>query len=393
MQRIMAMRTYKYKIQRHKRNRHIQGDLKILAHVWNHFIALTRRHYRIYGQCEGYKRPSWYRLKRHLTKLKKLQRFQHWKIPYSWSLQEILKRIEFGYQKFLKRDAKRPPKFKKHTKYASQTFDGKQCPFKAHVTIDNQGGCPIARVRINRRWYNFWYSREIQGNVKQVTVKKDGVGDFYVTFTTDNVGLELESKTGNAAGFDMGIKTLLTCSDGTKYESPQFYRNGAKKVKQANRNLSRKVRDSHNREKARLSLARTHRKIERQRMDHHWKLALELVRHFDWLFFEDLNLDSMKRLWGRKVSDIAFGELLQKIKWQATKRMKQVGIINKWQPTTSVCHVCSEKVNLQLRDREWTCHNCTTHHDRDTNAAINVLKVGASTYGVEDVRLPSGSVL
>jgi putative transposase len=101
----------------------------------------------------------------------------------------------------------------------------------------------------------------------------------------------------------------------------------------------------------------------------------------------------MKRLWGKKVSDIAFGELLEKIKWQAQKRVKQVGIIDKWQPTTSVCHVCSERVNLELSDREWTCHSCNTYHDRDLNAAINILKVGASTFGVEDVRLPQGSVL
>ena len=387
------MQTYKYKIQQHKRNRHIQSDLKILAHVWNHFIALSRRHYRIYGHCEGYKRPSYSRLSRHLTKLKKLQRFQHWNTPYSWSVQNVLKRIEFGYKKFFKGDAKRPPKFKGRIKYASQTFDGKQCPFKAHVTIYNQGGCPVARVRINGRWYNFWYSREIQGNVKQVTVKKDSVGDFYVTFTTDFASLEPEPKTGDTAGFDFGLKTLLTCSDGMKYESPQFYRNGAKKIKQASRNLSCKVRGSNNRKKARKHLARTHRKIESERTDHHWKLALELVRKFDWLFFEDLNLNGMKRLWGRKVSDIAFGELLQKIKWQAHKRAKQVGIIGKWEPTTSVCHVCREKVDLELSDREWTCHNCNTHHDRDLNAAINILKVGASTFGVKDIRLPQGSNL
>ena len=206
-------------------------------------------------------------------------------------------------------------------------------------------------------------------------------------------GLEPEPKTGHAAGFDMGIKTLLTCSDGTKYDSQHFYRTGAKNVKRANRNLSKKQRGSHNHEKARLHLARSHRKIERQRTDHHWKLALELVQRFDYLFFEDLNLEGMKRLWGRKVSDIAFGELLEKIKWQAHKRLKRVGIIDRWQPTTSVCHVCSEKVDLELRDRVWTCHVCNTHHDRDINAAMNVFKVGASTFGVEVVRLSQGSVL
>ena len=388
------MRTYKYKIQHHKRNRHIQGDLKILADVWNHFIALTRRHYRRYGQCDGYKRASYNRLSRHLTKLKKLQRFQHWTIPYSWCVQNVLTRIELGYEKFLRGDAKRPPKFRSRVRYSSQTFDGKQCPFKEHITEKNRGGCPIARVRINGRWYNFWYSREIKGAINQVTVKKDRVGDFYVSFTTDYAELEPEPKSGDAAGFDFGVKTLLTCSDRTQYESPQFYRNGAKKVKRANRNLSRKVRGSKNRKKARLHLARIHRKIERQRSDHHWKLALELVRRFDWLFFEDLNLDGMKRLWGRKVSDLAFGELLRKIKWQSIKRVKEVGIIDRWQPTTSVCHVCGfQGVALPLGDREWTCPNCDTRHDRDINAAINILMVGASTFGVEDVRLPSGSVL
>ena len=170
----------------------------------------------------------------------------------------MLKRIDLGYKKFFKRDAKRPPKFKRRMRYASQTFDGKQCPVKEHATAENQGGSPIARVRINGRWYNFWYSREIQGNIKQVTVKKDNVGDFYLSFTTDYTSLEPEPKTGNVlrngrgdnevatdigwraetpanlshfrTGFDMGIKTLLTCSNGRKYESPQFYRDGAKKV-------------------------------------------------------------------------------------------------------------------------------------------------------------------
>ncbi|MDE0009562.1 MAG: transposase [Candidatus Poribacteria bacterium] len=101
----------------------------------------------------------------------------------------------------------------------------------------------------------------------------------------------------------------------------------------------------------------------------------------------------MKRLWGRKVSDIAFGELLEKIRWQAEKRVKEVGIIDRWEPTTSVCHQCSSKVELELRDREWTCSDCNTHHDRDLNAAINVCKVGASTFEVGDVRLALASCL
>ena len=127
-------------------------------------------------------------------------------------------------------------------------------------------------------------------------------------------------------------------------------------MKQAHQNLSGKVRGSHNREKARKHLARTHRKIDRQRTDHHWKLALELVGKFDWLFFEDLNLNGMKRLWGRKVSDLAFGELLEKIKWQAANVSKQsVSLTDGNRRLLSATF--GQRVALELRDRQWTCQS------------------------------------
>ena len=99
----------------------------------------------------------------------------------------------------------------------------------------------------------------------------------------------------------------------------------------------------------------------------------------------------MKRLWGRKVCDIGFYAFLQKVKWQAKKRGKRVECIDQWTPTTSVCHVCDTRVSLELSDREWACKHCKTDHDRDVNAAINILKVGASTFGVEGVRLAIAS--
>ena len=184
---------------------------------------------------------------------------------------------------------------------------------------------------------------------------------------------------------------MLTCSNGKQYQSPHFYTESIDNVRTANRKLSTKQRGSNNRERARHHHARMHRKIQRQREDHHWKLAFELVRRFDVLFFETLNLDGMKRLWGRKVSDIGFYAFLQKLEWQAKKRGKRVEYINQWQPTTSVCHICKMGVSLELRDRTWTCEHCNTHHDRDINAAINILQVGASTFGVENVRLAIAS--
>ena len=383
------MKTYKYKIQSHKRNRHLQSDMRIISQVHNHFIALCRRHYRIYGQCEGYKRATYNRLSRHLTQLKKLTKYAHWRIPCAWAMQECLKRIKLGYINFFEGRAKRPPKFKSWRNYRSMTFNGKQVKIEK---VDKDTGCPVAKIRLARRWYRFWYSREIQGRIKRATAKRDALGDWYITVLTDHEGLEPEPKTGNAAGFDYGNKTFLTCSDGTKYESPEFYKQSAKAIKRANRALSRKVKGSNNRKRASKHYARTHRKIQRQREDHHWKLALEIIRKFDLSFFEDLNLNGMKRLWGRKVSDLAFGEFMLKMHWQAKKRGKRVETIGRWQPTTPICHQCGQRhafIDLDVRD--WFCHSCKISHDRDVNAAINILKVGASTFGGEGVRLAIAS--
>ena len=381
------MRTFKYKLQNHKRNKHLHRDLEIIAHVYNHFVALCRRHYRIYGQCEGYKRLTFSRMAKHLTKLKRLDKFAHWHIPFSWAVQNALKRIERGYINFFEKRAKRPPKFRSRKKYRSMTFDGSQV--KIEPVADAEHGIrrsPVAKICIRRRWYRFWSSRPIEGNIKQVTVKRDTLGDFYLTITTDDEGLTPEPLTGETAGFDFGLKTFLTCSDGTKYESPLFYKRSARKIAKASRALSKKKRGSNNREKAWLNLARAHCKIRCQREDHHWKLALDLVRKFDVCFFEDLNLKGMARLWGKKVLDLAFGDFMLKMRWQAHKRCKHVETIDRWTATTPVCHACGQRsAFIDLKVREWRC-SCGINHDRDINAAINIHKVGTSTFAGEDIR-------
>ncbi len=386
------MRTFKYKLQNHKRNKHLHRDLEIIAHVHNHFVALCRRHYRIYGQCEGYKRLTFSRMSKHLTKLKRLDKFAHWRIPFSWAVQNALKRIERGYINFFENRAKRPPKFRSRKKYRSMTFDGSQV--KIEPFADAEHGIrrsPVAKICIRGRWYRFWYSRPIEGNIKQVTVKRDTLGDFYLTITTDlngslvdrrpiQEGLTPEPLTGETAGFDFGLKTFLTCSDETKYESPLFYKRSARKIAKASRALSKKKRGSNNREKARLNLARAHRKIRCQREDHHFKLALDLVGKFDVCFFEDLNLQGMARLWGKKVLDLAFGDFMLKMRWQAHKRCKDVETIDRWTATTPVCHACGQRsAFIGLKVREWRC-SCGINHDRDINAAINIHKVGTSTF-------------
>ena len=153
-----------------------------------------------------------------------------------------------------------------------------------------------------------------------LTIKRDGVGDVWLIILTDHVERPLNRPTtGNSAGFDFGLKFYLTGSDYNDYESPQFFKRSLNTIKRANLNHSRKVKGSKNRERARLNLARKHRRIANQRQDFHWKLAYDLTDRYDWISLETLNLKGMKRLWGRKVSDLGFSDFVQVYRFKETE--------------------------------------------------------------------------
>ena len=376
------MRNTKDKLFRDKTLRHLHDDLNICGVVRNHFIALCMRYYRRYGKGISYKNMS-----AHLTKLKKLEKYKHWNIPYSWALQNVLKRLSqsFGEMKTLGRGH---PKFKSCKKHKGMTFRGEQVKLEYLLPKQkNERNHPTYRIRLNGRWYRFALHRPIEGRIVRVQVTRDALGDVYITLTEDCREVKPEPKTGQAEGFDFGIKDFLTGSDGKPYTSPMFYKHNAKQLAEAQREHSRKVKGSNNRERSRKQVARIHKKTANQRTDHHWKLAIELCQKFDILFFEDLNLRGMKALWGKQVSDLAFGDFLEKLKHQARKRLRSVLKISRWSPTTKCCSVCNHKnETLTLSDRDWTCPKCHTHLDRDPNAAMNILKEGIASFGLGVVR-------
>ena len=372
------MRNTKHKLFYDRSLNRLHDDMNICGVVRNHFIALSMRYYRRYGKGLSYAKMS-----KHLTKLKKLAKYQHWHIPYSWALQNILKRLaqSFREMRTLKRGH---PQFKSCQKHKGMTFRGEQVSIEKLLDAQNhERNHPTYKIRLNGRWYRFALHREVKGEIKEVHVTRDALGDVYITLTEDYSEVIPDPKTGKAEGFDMGIKDFLTGSDGKRYTSPMFYKHNAKKLAQAQKRYSRKVEGSNNQERERKTIARIHKKTANQRADHHWKLAIALCRQSDILFFEDLNLDGMKRLWGKQVSDVAFGEFLQKLKHQSKKRIRSVLKIGRWSPTTKCCCVCGHKnETLTLADREWTCPMCQTHLDRDPNAAINILKEGVASFGL-----------
>ena len=376
------MRNTKHKLFYDKSLKYLHNDLDICGIVRNHFIALSMRYYRRYGKGLSYSKMS-----AHLTKLKKLEKYQYWNIPYAWSLQNVLKRLSQSFRE-MKTLGRGHPQFKSCKKHKGMTFRGNQIKLEYLLPKQKHARSSATyQIRINGRWYRFSLHRSIEGRITQVQVTRDTLGDMYITFTEECREVKPEPKTGKAEGFDMGIKDFLTGGNGKRYTSPMFYKHNANDLAKEQRRHARKVKGSNNRERSRKTIARIHKKTQNQRTDHHWKLAIDLCRDFDIMFFEDLNLSGMKALFGKQVSDLAFGEFIKKLQHQARKRLKRVQKIDRWKPTTKCCSVCDfHNKEITLSDRVWTCPSCGTHLDRDHNAAINILKEGVASFELGVVR-------
>lgn len=369
------MRAYVFKAYASKRSRKLHRQIDVASHVWNHCIALHKRYYRLFG-----KHLNQFRLMKQVTRLKKLPRYSHWKELGSQAAQDIVQRIEKGYKLFFQNLKKksgrkvRPPSFCKRAKYRS-------------FTLKQAGYCLSGNTLVvGKQQYRFFKSREIEGKIKTLTIKRDALGDIFFVFVTDGEHQVFPAASGKSAGMDFGLKDFLITSDGTRIKSPEPLKMALKQLKRASRNLSGKQKGSNNRKQARVRLARIHKKVADRRKDFHFKLALELSRRYSVIAIEDLNLTGMKALWGRKVSDLGFASFMDILEHQARKTGCNIVKINRWYPSSKTCSVCgSINESLSLRDRIWTCA-CGTTHDRDINAAINIQRVGTSTLGLGDVR-------
>ena len=366
------MKTYKYEFSHQSNLIQIGNLIDDLHSVHIHLLRLQRRYYRIYGGYIPLKR-----ILKHITKLKRTTK-PHWQALPSQMIQDVAIRMDLGYQRFFDNIEDRKlgkttrkvgkPKIKPNHKYKSVTFT------QAGYKIEGN------RLRINslKKSFTFWKHREWTGTIKRVAIKRDNVGDYYLYIVCEDYEpSEKLPLTSNEAGADFGSKTFLTLSDGTKIASPQFYKQGLNAIRSANKALSRKQYLSNGWYRAKRSLSCIHKKIAERRRDWFFKLALRLVRKYDKIVIETLNLEGMKKLWGRKISDIAFGEFSLILQWTCAKYGKTLLKAGRWQATTKPCSDCGyHNENLSLSDRQWICPECGSHHDRDINAAKNILQAG-----------------
>ena len=364
------MKTYCFKLYNAKRNRKLHNQINISGMIYNHCIALHKRFYRLYSKF-----LKLYALQKHLTKIKKLIKYNFYSKISSQAIQDITQRIDRAYRLFFRnlkhKICTSPPSFKKVKKYKSFTL--KQSGYK--FLDDNT-------IIINKQKYHYFKSRNIKGKIKTITIKRDNLGDIYIFVVCKIEANKVLARTGKSVGFDFGLKKFLTASDGKDYIAPQFFKQNSLAIKNANRNLSRKQTGSNHRKQAKLALVRLYKKISNQRKDFHFKLANTICGEYALICIEDLNIKAMQKLWGRKISEYAFSDFIKILEYQAKKIGSVVQKIDRYYPSSQICHICGEKnpETKKLSIREWICPKCHTHHDRDRNAAINIWKVGTSTF-------------
>ena len=370
------MKTLKFKLYKSKKNKHLRRQIDIAGLIYNHCVSLHRRYYKLTG-----KHLKLFVLLKHVTKLKRLPKYSHWNLVDAQAIQDVCERIERGYKLFfgnLKRKVRvSPPGFKKVKKYSSFTL--KQSSWK--LLGSN-------KIRIRGKIYKFSKSRDIPEDIRTVTVKRDNLGDLWLFFVVEEeLDQSNQAMTGDIAGFDFGLKTFLTTSDNDKIESPLYYRAVMAELKVAQQNLARKVKFSGGWRKAKKIVARIHRIVVNKRRDWFFKLAHQLTNRYDYLFFENLNMKGMQRMWGRKIGDLARSEFMSILKYVASTKGKIVHLVDRWFPSSKMCNDCGYTYQkLGLSEREWTCHECGSIHDRDHNAALNICSEGASSLRLGDVR-------
>ena len=365
------MKTYKYPLYDQSNTIRIGNLLDDMWQVHEYFHKWQRQRYQ-----DGLPYVGYAAMCLHVTELKRTTH-PHWKALPSQAIQEELKRIHLAYDRFFKKLGGRP-KIKKRHKFKSFTLKQAGWSLKDNRLILNFRKWDKGKWRHDKVAYTFHKHRDFYGNISRITIKRDNCGDYWLYIITDFVETKPLPTTGKSVGADFGMKdAYLTLSTGEKVQHPQPLKHSLNKLRSLNKALSRKVKGSNGWWRCVRQLARLYRKISNQRKDFHWQLASELCKKFDTIILETLNLDGMKRLWGRKVSDLAFYQFVEILRYKCQKHKREFRQIGQWTATTKPCSNCDfHNKNLSLSDRQWTCPECGSHHDRDINAAINILRAG-----------------
>ena len=243
----------------------------------------------------------------------------------------------------------------------------------------NQEMCSIGLIQLPKMApIKVIIDRPFSGELRSVTISKNKANQYFVSVLVLEE-VELKQNTGRSVGIDLGLKDLAILSNGMRIENPRFLRKSQSKVKRANRCLSRKVKGSNRYLKQKQKLARLHLKVANQRNFVHHNLSTWLTDQFDTIVMEDLAVKNMvkNRKLAKSISDASWSTLVSMITYKSKWYGRTFHQIDRFAPSTKLCSCCGHNLDsIGLDVREWTCPGCGTTHDRDLNAAQNILDIG-----------------
>jgi len=368
------LRTYKYKLKPNNEqivllNKHF-GSIRF---VYNHFLNERKTEYETNKNSINY-----YDNAKSLTELKKQDDYSWLKEINSQSLQDSLKNLETAYKNFF-RFNKGFPRFK--SKHSKNSFTVPQ-----FVKLNkNELSIPKFKEPIK-----VIIDRTFNGIIKQCTISKTPTNEYFVSILVETDYIKLE-KTGKQIGIDLGLKDFAITSDGYKYKNNKHTKTYEKQLKKHQQHLSRKTKGSNRYIKQRIKVATIHKKITNSRIDNLHKISTDLIRKYDVIVLEDLNIKGMVKnhKLSKHISDASWGRFVTMLSYKAEWNNKEILKINRFFPSSKTCNCCGYiNQNLTLDVREWTCPSCNTKLDRDLNASINILNEGKKiiSSGTDDYR-------
>ncbi|MEU1188462.1 RNA-guided endonuclease TnpB family protein [Streptomyces sp. NPDC005859] len=291
-------------------------------------------------------------------------------------LQQSLRDAESAYRNFfasLKGARKGPKLGAPRFKSRKDTRQSIRFTANARWTITDTGRLDLPKIgAVKVKW-----SRTLPATPTSVTVIQDSGSRFFASFVIDTdpaADAARMPESDQSIGIDLGLTHFAVLSTGEKIDSPRFLRRAEKKLKKAQRELSRKRKGSKNREKARLKVARAHAKVTDARKEFHHQLSTRLISENQGIAVEDLSVAGLARTrLAKSVHDAGWTAFVNMLEYKAARYGRTLVKIGRYEPTSQVCSTCGVKDGPKpLTIREWTCTACGTHHDRDHNAALNV---------------------